>query len=66
MNLKNEQYKQGNSTPFHKPVNTSLLSNRKDTLISSKKPIDAYIDKLIEDEECIIQDLDKVHLHRRY
>ena len=62
MKSKNEKCKQRNSTPFHNPVNTSPTSNPKDTLISGKEPIDAFIDNLIEGEESIIQDINKVLL----
>ena len=57
---KNEKYKQRNSTPFHSPVNTSPTNKPKDTLISGKEPIHAFIDNLIEGEESIIQDVNKV------
>ena len=57
---RNEKYKQRNSTPFHSPVNTSLTNKPKDTLIPGKEPIDAFIDNLIEGEESIIQDVNKV------
>ena len=57
---KNEKYKQRNSTPFHSPVNTSPANKPKDTLIPGKEPIDAFIDNLIEGEESIIQDVNKV------
>lgn len=57
---KNEKFKQRNSTSFHNPVNIPLKNNPKDTFISSKKPIDAFIDNLNEGEESIIQDVSKV------
>ena len=57
---KNEKYKKRNSTPFHNPVNTSPTNKPKDTLIPGKEPIDAFIDNLIEGEESIIQDVNKV------
>ena len=57
---KNEKFKQRNSTSFHNPVNIPLKNNPKDKFISSKKPIDAFIDKLNEGEESIIQDVSKV------
>ena len=41
-------------------MNTSPKSNSKDTLISCKKPNDAFIDNIIEGEESIIQDVNKV------
>ena len=53
---KNQKHKQRNSTPFRNPVHISPKNNRKDILISSKEPIDAFIDNLIEGEESIIQD----------
>ena len=55
----NEKYKQRNSTPFQTPLNTSPKNNPKDKLPSSKEPIDAFIDNLIEGEESIIQDVNK-------
>ena len=55
-----EKFKQRNSTSFHNPVNISLKNNPKDTFISSKEIIDAFIDNLIEGEESIIQDVSKV------
>ena len=57
---KNEKYEQRNSTPFHNPVNTPTTNKPKDTLIPGKEPIDAFIDNLIEGEESIIQDVNKV------
>ena len=57
---KNEKYKQRNSTPFHNPVNTSATNEPKDTLFPGKAPIDAFIDNLIEGEESIIPDVNKV------
>ena len=57
---KNQKHKQRNSTPFRNPVHISPKNNRKDILISSKEPIDAFIDNLIEGEESIIQDVNKV------
>ena len=63
---KNEKYKQRNSTPFHNPVNTPTTNKPKDTLIPGKEPIDAFIDNLIEGEESIIQDVNKVLLRRCY
>ena len=57
---KNEKYKQRNPTPFHNPVNTPTTNKPNDTLIPSKEPIDAFIDNLIEGEESIIQDVNKV------
>ena len=57
---KNEKYKQRNSTLFHNPVNTPTKNKPKDTLIPGKEPIDAFIDNLIEGEESIIQDVNKV------
>ena len=41
-------------------MNTSPTNNPKDALILGKEPIDAFIDNLIEGEECIIQDVNKV------
>ena len=41
-------------------MNTSLTNKPKDTLIPGKEPIDAFIDNLIEGEESIIQDVNKV------
>ena len=41
-------------------MNTSRKSNPKYALISSKEPIDAVIDNLIEGEETIVQDINKV------
>ena len=40
-------------------VNTSIRNIPKDTFISSKEPIDGFIDSLNEGEECIIQDVNK-------
>ena len=57
---KNEKYKQRNSTPFHKSVNTPTTNKPKDTLIPGKDPIDAFIDNLIEGKESIIQDKNEV------
>ena len=57
--MKNEIGKQGNSKHFQSPKNTSPKNIPKDMLISSKEPIDAFIDNLIEDKESIIQDANK-------
>ena len=57
--LKNEIDKQRNSKHFQSPKNTSPKNIPKDMLISSKEPIDAFIDNLIEDKESIIQDANK-------
>ena len=40
-------------------VNTSIRNIPKDTFISSKEPIDGFIDSLNEGEESIIQDVNK-------
>ena len=57
---KNEKYKQKSSTPFWNLLNTSPTNNPKDKLTSSKEPIDTFIDNLIEGEESIMQDINKV------
>ena len=41
-------------------MNTPTTNKPKDTLIPGKEPIDAFIDNLIEGEESIIQDVNKV------
>ena len=41
-------------------MNTSPTNKRKGRLIPGKEPIDAFIDNLIEGEESIIQDVNKV------
>ena len=57
---KNEKYKQRNSTHFHNLVSTSPTDNPKDTLVFGKEPTDAFIDNLIQGEESILQDANKV------
>ena len=47
LKLKNEKYKQRNSTPFHNPVSTSPTNKPKIMLIPGKEPIDAFINNLI-------------------
>ena len=47
-------------------MNTPTTNKPKDTLIPGKKSIDAFIDNLIEGEESIIQDVNKVLLRRCY
>ena len=41
-------------------MNTSATNEPKDTLFPGKAPIDAFIDNLIEGEESIIPDVNKV------
>ena len=60
LKVKNEKYKQRNSTPFHNPVNICLTNKPKDTRIPGKEPIDVFINNLIEGEESTIQDVNKV------
>ena len=55
-----KKYKQRNFAPFRNQVNTSPKKNPKDTLIYSKEPIDTFIYDVIEGEESILQDANKV------
>ena len=57
---KNEKHKQRNSTSLRQPVNTYPKDNAKDTLISCKEPVETFIDNVIEGEESIIQDINKL------